>query len=41
MDGNIVNELFEMCTDGLLIDLQEVQTDEIGIYILQWHQHIG
>ncbi|AUG58958.1 hypothetical protein [Acetivibrio saccincola] len=33
MDGNIVNELFEMCTDGLLIDLQEVQTDEIGIYI--------
>ena len=34
MDGTIINELFEICTEGLLIDLQETKTHEIGLYIL-------
>ena len=34
MDSDIINELFKMCMEGLLIDFYNAKQDEINLYIL-------
>ncbi|GAE89770.1 hypothetical protein [Acetivibrio straminisolvens] len=35
IDGNFIDELYEMCTDGLVIAFPKTKSDEINLYILK------